>query len=91
MEVIDGQIVQLMADQAEATPYVGAALLDSFQARIDLLKTYGQDTATFQQQHDRGYGGAEGGKGTTDYLQLGQTINQQIDAIALPLLQGQGV
>ena len=56
VEVIDGQIVQLMADQAEATPYVGAALLDSFQARIDLLKTYGQDTATFQQQHDEDMG-----------------------------------
>ena len=87
VEVIDGQIVQLMADQAEATPYVGAALLDSFQARIDLLKTYGQDTATFQQQHDDDMAALKAAKGTTDYLQLGQTINQQIDAMALPLLK----
>ena len=87
VEVIDGQIVQLMADQAEATPYVGAALLDSFQARIDLLKTYGQDTATFQKQHDDDMAALKAAKGTTDYLQLGQTINQQIDAIALPLLK----
>lgn len=87
VEVIDGQIVQLMADQAEATPYVGAALLDSFQARIDLLKTYGQDTATFQKQHDDDMAALKAAKGTTDYLQLGQTINQQIDAMALPLLK----
>jgi hypothetical protein len=87
VEVIDGQIVQLMADQAEATPYIGAALLDSFQARIDLLKTYGQNTTTFQQQHDEDVGQLKAAKSTTDYLQLGQAINKQIDAMSLPLLK----
>jgi hypothetical protein len=85
--VIDGQIVQLMADQAEATPYIGAALLDSFQARIDLLKTYGQNTTSFQQQHDDDVGLLKAAKSTTDYLQLGQTINKQIDAMSLSLLK----
>lgn len=87
VEVIDGQIVQLMADQAEATPYIGAALLDSFQARIDLLKTYGQNTATFQQQHDEDVAQLKAAKSTTDYLQFGQSINKQIDAMSLPLLK----
>jgi L,D-transpeptidase catalytic domain len=87
VEVIDGQIVQLMADQAEATPYIGVALLDSFQARIDLLKTYGQDTTTFQQQHDQDTALLKAAKNTTDYLQLGQAVNKQIDAMALPLLK----
>jgi hypothetical protein len=87
VEVIDGQIVQLMADQAEATPYIGAALLDSFQARIDLLKTYGQNTTNFQQQHDEDVGLLKAAKSTTDYLQLGQTINKQIDAMSLALLK----
>ena len=87
VEVIDGQIVQLMADQAEAIPYVGAALLDSLQARIDLLKTYGQDIASFQQQHDQDMTTLKAAKGTADYLELGQTINKQIDAMALPLLK----
>ncbi|HEX5155828.1 MAG TPA: L,D-transpeptidase [Ktedonobacterales bacterium] len=85
--VIDGQIVQLMADQAEATPYIGAALLDSFQARIDLLKTYGQNTTTFQQQHDDDVTQLKAAKSTTDYLQLGQTVNKQIDAMSLSLLK----
>lgn len=87
VEVIDGQIVQLMADQAEATPYIGAALLDSFQARIDLLKTYGQNTTTFQQQHDQDVAQLKAAKNTTDYLELGQAINKQIDAMSLPLLK----
>lgn len=87
VDVIDGQIVQLMADQAEAIPYVGAALLDSFQARIDLLKNYGQDTKTFQQQHDDDLGQLKAAKSTADYLRIGQTINKQIDAMALPLLK----
>lgn len=87
VEVIDGQIVQLMADQAEATPYVGAALLDAFQARIDLLKSYGQDTKSFQQQHDQDMDQLKAAKGTADYLSLGQTINKQVDAMALPLLK----
>ncbi len=87
VEVIDGQIVQLMADQAEATPYIGAALLDSFQARIDLLKTYGQETTTFQQQHDEDVAQLKAAKSTTDYLELGQAINKQIDAMSLPLLK----
>jgi len=87
VEVIDGQIVQLMADQAEATPYIGAALLDSFQARIDLLKTYGQDTTTFQQQHDDDVAQLKSAKSTADYLSLGQRISKQIDAMSLPLLK----
>jgi lipoprotein-anchoring transpeptidase ErfK/SrfK len=87
VEVIDGQIVQLMADQAEATPFIGAALLDSFQARIDLLKNYGQNTTTFQQQHDQDVALLKAAKNTTDYLQLGQDVNKQIDAMSLPLLK----
>lgn len=87
VQIIDGQIVQLMADQAEATPYIGAALLDSFQARIDLLTNYGQDTTKFQRQHDDDLATLKAAKSTTDYLQLGQTINKQIDAMALPLLK----
>lgn len=87
VEVIDGQIVQLMADQAEAIPYIGAALLDSFQARIDLLKSYGQDTATYQQQLDQDMARLKSASGTADYLELGQAINQQIDAMSLPLLK----
>jgi L,D-transpeptidase catalytic domain len=87
VDVIDGQIVQLMADQAEAIPFIGASLLDSFQARINLLQNYGQDTAAFQQQHDQDVTLLKAAKSTTDYLQLGQTVNKQIDAMSLPLLK----
>jgi lipoprotein-anchoring transpeptidase ErfK/SrfK len=90
VEVIDGQIVQLMADQAEATPYIGATLVDNFQASIDLLKSYGQDTRTFQKQHDQDVTTLKAAKSTADFVKLGQTVNQQTDAMALPLLRAQG-
>jgi L,D-transpeptidase catalytic domain len=87
-EIIDGQIVQLMADQAEATPYVGAALLDSFQARIDLLHSYGQSTTKFQQQHDADAKALASAKQLADYLTIGQTINKHIGGMTLPLVRG---
>lgn len=87
-EIIDGQIVQLMADQAEATPYVGAALLDSFQARIDLLRSYGQNTTKFQQQHDEDAKALSSAKQLADYLTIGQTINKHISGMTLPLVRG---
>src|SRR5262249_52708959 len=65
---IDAQIMQVQADAATAQPYVTKVLLDSFQARIDLLaqfvagfqshadllRQYGNTAtaATFQKQHD---------------------------------------
>jgi hypothetical protein len=87
-DIIDGQIVQLMADQAEATPYVGQALLDSFQARIDLLKSYGENTSKFQQQHDADARALAAAKQFADYLTIGQTINKHIAGMTLPLVRG---
>ena len=44
-----------MADQTEALPYIGKALLGGLQTRANLLLQYGDqpDAATVQQQHDR--------------------------------------
>ena len=88
VEVIDGEIVQLMADQAEAVPFISASLLDTLQYRIGALKDYGQDTATFQQQYDQDAATLKAARSTGDYLELVQTINKQVDAMALPLLKG---
>ena len=79
-----------MADQAEATPYVGAALLDSFQARIDLLKSYGQNTTKFQQQHDEDAKALSSAKQLADYLTIGQTINKHISGMDPPTGARQG-
>jgi L,D-transpeptidase catalytic domain len=90
-QVIDGQTMQIMADQTEALPYVSTALLGGLQARIDLLHQYGDnpDAATLQQQHDADAKLLAKASQLTDYLSLAQTINAQTDAVALPLARGQ--
>ena len=52
--VIDGQITQLMADQTAATPFIAAAMLKTFQTRIDQLRQYneGATADAMQQKHD---------------------------------------
>jgi hypothetical protein len=91
VQVIDGQLVQVMADQTEALPYVGSSMLSSFQARIDLLHQYGDDAdvPTFQQQHDADAKQLAAATQLVDYLTLAQTINHQTDAMTLPLVRGQ--
>ncbi len=88
VEVIDGQITQIEADQTEALPYIGSTLLDQFQASIDLLKTYGQATASYQTLHDEDQRQLKAAKSLGDYLALSQTINQQTAGMTLPLMRG---
>ncbi|HEY7975592.1 MAG TPA: hypothetical protein VID72_09640, partial [Ktedonobacterales bacterium] len=85
---IDGQITQLEADQTEALPYIGSTLLEQFQASIDLLKSYGQATATFQTMHDQDQAHLKSAKSLADYLALSQAINQQTSGMTLPLMRG---
>ncbi len=88
VEVIDGQITQVEADQTEALPYIGSSLLDQFQASIDQLKSYGQATASYQTLHDQDQAQLKSAKTLSDYLALSQAINQQVGSMALPLMRG---
>jgi L,D-transpeptidase catalytic domain len=89
--VIDGQITQLMADQTAATPFIAAALLKSFQGRIDQLRQYGESgTAdSMQQKHDELARQFSQSRQLSDYLTLVQSINRQQSAMALPFARGQ--
>lgn len=87
--VIDGQTMQLMADQSEAMPYIGSTLLDSFQARIGLLRQYGEDASDFQKQHDQDEAELAAAHSLADYLTLAQVINRQTSAMELPLIRGE--
>jgi len=91
VQVIDGQITQLEADQTEALPYIGSTLLDGFQASINLLKSYGESTATFQAMHEKDQAQLKAAKSLSDYLSLSQTINQQTASMTLPLMRGLAV
>lgn len=89
--VIDAQIMQVMADQTGALPYVATGLLADLQGRIDMLRQYGDaaDAATLQQQHDADARQLAQATRLSDYLALSQNINAQTDAMALPLARGQ--
>src|SRR5262249_55590823 len=86
--IINGQIMQLMADQTEAMPYIGSALLDAFQARVDQLTRYGEAAATFQRQHDEDATALPAARTLADSLTVGQAINAHTSAMALPLARG---
>jgi hypothetical protein len=86
--VIDGQIMQMMADETEAMPYIGSAMLDAFQARIDNLKRWGENAAPFQRQHDEDASALAGAHTLADYLTLAQLVNRQTAAMELPLVRG---
>jgi hypothetical protein len=91
-KAIDGQIVQLIADQTSSQPYVTATLLQTFQARIDLLRQYGdtKDADTYQQQHDADAQQLAGASQLADYITVAQTITQQDSDIAFPLIKAKG-
>src|SRR5262249_17089237 len=86
--IIDGQILQLMADQTEAMPYIGSALLDAFQDRINELKRFGEKTTAFQQQHDDDAESLASARTLADYLTIGQAINKQTSDMVLPYYRG---
>jgi hypothetical protein len=89
-QIIDSQIMQIMADQSEALPYVSSSLLADLQARIDQLRQYGDDSdaTILQQQHDADAKSLAKASQLTDYLTLAQSIGAQTDAMALPLARG---
>ncbi|HEX9413077.1 MAG TPA: L,D-transpeptidase [Ktedonobacterales bacterium] len=82
---IRGQITQLTADNVQAGPYMSAALLAKMQGDIDQLKTYGDQTASFQQNHDADALALRTARTPTAYVVLLTTITQQRDQLALPL------
>jgi hypothetical protein len=88
VDIITGQINQLMADQTEALPYIGAVLLDTFQARIDDLKRFGVRANAYQQQHDADAATLASAKTLAAYLTLGQVINRQTAGMTLDYVRG---
>jgi hypothetical protein len=85
---IDGQITQLEADQTEALPYIGSTLLDQFQEKITLLKSYGENASGFQTQYDQDVAKFKSASSLADYLALSQAINKQTESMTLPLIRG---
>jgi len=88
--VIDGQITQLLADQVEALPYVGSAVLDTFQKDISFLQQNGVDVTSYQEQYAADKQELGSAKKFADYLTLTSQLNGQINDLELPLIKAQG-
>ncbi len=88
-EIIDGQIVQLMADETEGLPYIGSAVLDNFHARINLLVLYGDtaDANQFQAEYDADAKLLASAHSLSDYQKLASTVSSQEAAMDLPLIR----
>ncbi len=84
---IDTQLMQLIADDTAAQPYVAASLLQSLQTHIDQLKQYGDTAgaAAFQQQHDDAAAKFAAATQPSDYAAVAQTLATQDKAIALSI------
>jgi hypothetical protein len=91
-KAIDGQIMQLLADQTSTQPYVTAALLEGFQARIDLLRQFGdgKDADSYQQQHDADAQQLAQASQLADYITVAQAITKQDNGMAFPLIKAKG-
>jgi hypothetical protein len=87
--LIDAQIIQVQATAAAAQPFITQLLLDSFQARISLLKQYGDtaNAAKYQAQHDDDVAQLAKAVKFSDLVALGATITQQNTAMASLLIR----
>lgn len=88
VDVIDGQINQLLADQTEAMPYIASALLQTYRSRIDDLKRFGVNTAKYEQQYTADAQTLAAAQTLADYLTFGQSINGQSNAMTPDYVKG---
>lgn len=87
-QLLDAQIEQLAADQTAAIPYVGAAMLQSFQNLIDQAKQYGEDTSTYQQEHDQDAQDLQNAHTIQQYLDISVRIQSQSNSMSFILIRG---
>lgn len=83
------QLQETTTLSAQAIPYVGAAKLKQFNADINQLKQYGQDTTAFQKRLNADQAALNGATSIGDFLKLAGQIDSDVASIQLPLVQGQ--
>lgn len=87
-QVIDAQYQMAAVNSTQAIPYVGRAKLKQFQSQIDLLKSYGMDTSTYQQMYNAAAQQLRAAKTFSQYLAVSQKINTDIASMQNDLTAG---
>ncbi|HEY7358786.1 MAG TPA: hypothetical protein VH590_20025, partial [Ktedonobacterales bacterium] len=78
MATLATQLDQLAADQVAAIPFIGAAMLDTFQQLITEAQAYGVNVATYQQQLEKDRQDLQNAHTLQVYLDLSTRIRSQM-------------
>ena len=87
-DIITAHMNQMAADQVAAIPFIGAAMLTSFQQLIDQGQTYGVDVTTYQQQLALDRQDLASAHTLPVYLELSSRIQSQMNDMQGALLEG---
>lgn len=88
MATISAQLNQLAADQVAAIPFIGAAMLDSFQQLITQAQTYGVNVAPYQQQLEQDRQDLQNAHTLQVYLALSTRIQSQMNGMQGVVIKG---
>ena len=89
IDQVNTQLQETTVFSTQAIPFVGAAKLREFSAQIDLLKKYGQNSASFQHRLALDQTSLAQAKSISDYLRVSAQIDSDTSSIQFPLVQGQ--
>jgi hypothetical protein len=88
-DTIQAGLVGLISDQVQAIPYVGTALLDTFQQRLDLARSFGENVAPWSSEIASDQRVLPGVTTFVQYMAFSSRVQSQMDALSLPLARGQ--
>jgi lipoprotein-anchoring transpeptidase ErfK/SrfK len=88
MNTLSAQINQLAADQVAAIPFIGTAMLDTFQQLISQAQLYGVDVTKYQQQHDQDQQDLQSAHTLQAYLDLSSRIQSQMNGMQGVVIRG---
>ncbi len=86
---INTQLQTTIALSTQAIPYVGTSKLNQFSTDIDQMKTYGLIISKYQQQLHVDKLALDRARTLNDFLKVSAQIDTHMNAIQLPLLQGE--
>jgi lipoprotein-anchoring transpeptidase ErfK/SrfK len=89
IDQINAQLQETVTLSTQAIPYVGAAKLQQFQADIDQMKQYGQNTTMYQQRLEADQAALNSAKTIGDFLKVSAQIDADTSSIQFPLIQAQ--
>ncbi len=88
MSTLSAQTDQLAADQVAAIPFIGAAMLSTFQQQITQAQTYGVDVSSFQQEYSQDQQELQNAHSLQDYLTLSSRIQSQMNNMQGVVIKG---